>query len=654
MPSHDPSTLAARATAHLAARLQADKAQQEQEQVEQARQERVAAVRRTARQVAHHERGKAALLVPVAWLGALHTTAYLLHAGGVPWALRVLLVTLVAAAVLGVATRRGQDAPHTAVTAGVVWSLAAIAAGPSVWLGLALWVPGLLFWALPYWRAVLTRPVRQPPAAIEPAPRLGAEVALWAERVVPNNTVFKQTTLADVEPVPDGYSAIIIGEPGPTLFSKMSGVGAVETIASANRVRLTQVAVEPVDDGDASRARVTVIRSDQNLTTTVWLEDSGAAIDPATGIAQIGRYFDMHGAHRQFFTRSAGAQMGVVVGDTGSGKSAHVSALLALAHRSPLVATALLDPQSGSSQPDWSGRTPLYGEGHEATYEYLQLIDHVMVRRADYIAHAPWQDEQGRERSGKPFLLPGDPDLEGMSMMLVCVEELKFFLDGPFGKQGFALLATGVRTWRKAGGSLVVVNQNLGLDNFGNSQSFRANLVSGGSLAALRTGSSTDHTMVGLPADPSRLPEYFRDKSKTHGLGYLTGVDRRPAASWRAMPVRDAFGIATTPAAGQLGERTLGFIEQYEHERARGRRPVAAAPAETGQRTSGDVQATVEQVLLNGPMEVGAVCVAVRRVLGEVRLSEIPAALRTLTKAGRVISRGDLYHLEPTTTEGES
>src|SRR5690606_16030657 len=80
-----------------------------------------------------------------------------------------------------------------------------------------------------------------------------------------------------------------------------------------------------------------------------------------TGIAQIGRYFDLRPAHRQFWTKTGGAQMCVIAGDTGSGKSNHVAATLALAHRCPLVATALLDPPSGSSQPDWSGTHHLDG-----------------------------------------------------------------------------------------------------------------------------------------------------------------------------------------------------------------------------------------------------------------------------------------------------
>lgn len=609
-------------------------------------------VLRTARQVAHHERGKLALLHPVAWLATLHTTAWAADIVDAHPLLRAGVIAATAVAVLGRAERQGRPLPVPTVAAGVLWAAGASVFGPYGWVAILLWVAGILL-AVPYWVGVLRRPRRQPRAVpAEPdTVRLSAQARLWEERVAPNHQAFKLTRLEQVEPVPDGYTGIAVGEPGATRYSLMAVAAAVETVASANRVRPSQVAVEEVDDGDASRARVTVIRSDQNLCETLWLEDSGAAIDPETGIAQIGRYFDLQPARRQFWTSSGGAQMCIIAGDTGSGKSNHVAATLALAHRSKLIATALLDPQAGSSQPDWSGKTHLYGEGHEETFEYLETLDFVMTRRADFVAHKPWVDEFGRERAGKPFLLPGDPDMDGMTMLLVCVEELKLFLDGPFGKPGFELLSTGVRTWRKAGGGLLVVNQNLGLDNFGNSQSFRSNLLSGGSLTALRTGSSVDYNMVGLPADPSKLPERFRNKAKTHGLGYLTGIDCRPAASARMMPVRDAFGIASTPAAGEIGERTLGFIEEYHHHKSQGRTPKAAKTAERHppRHTSGDVQAAVEQVLRSGPKEVGAVCHAVLRQLGDdVPLAEIPAALRALAKAGAVHQRGDHYHLSPT------
>ncbi len=616
-----------------------------------AQSELAAAVRRTVRRVAHHERHKAALLTPVAWLATLHCTAWAADAAHAHPLIKAAVIVGAATAVLGTAERRGRDLPVVPVTAGVVWAVAAAVFGPYGWVALLLWIAGVIM-AIPFWVGVLRRPrrpVRKQIEQAEPAaPSLSAQSRLWNERVVPNHAAYKLTRLEQVERVPDGYTGLVIGEPGGTKFSQMTADAAVETVASANQVRVSQVAIEEADNGDASRARVTVIRSDANLQKTMFLEDSDASIDPKTGIAQIGRYFDLQPAHRQFFTPSGGAQMGIVVGDTESGKSGHGSGLIALCHRSELTATALLDPQSGGSQPNWAGKTEIYGEGHEDCFEKLQMIDFVMKRQADFIAHVPWVDEHGRERNGKPYLLPGDPDLDNMTMLVVFLEELRFFLDSPFGKDALDLLGTAVRTWRKAGAGLIVFNQNLGLDNFGNSQSFRANLASG-SVAAFRTGSSTDHHTIGLDADPSKLPAYFRNGDKTAGLGYLKGVDRRPAASWRAMPVRDAFGIASQPPAGGLCDRTKGFIEEYKHHKDRGRDPKdVPAHKQQARHTSADVQAAVEQALTAGPMEVGQVVVKVRRQLGsDIPLGEVPAALRRLTTSGAVRQMGDVYQLAP-------
>lgn len=611
--------------------------------------ERAAAARRVARRVAHHERGKAALLVPMAWLAGLHGASWIAEALDVSVLIRLGVTVLGVAVVLGLAERRGRDLPYGQVGLATLWILASIVFGPYGWVPIALWVVGSAV-SVPFWVAVLRRPARTARREIEPAepatPAIAAQARLWDERVAPNHQAYKNTHLADVGPVPDGYTATIVGEPGQARFSLLAADSAVETIASANQVRLSQVAVEEDDDGDASRARLTVIRSDSNLQGSIYLEDSGAAVDPKTGTAQVGRFFDMKPTSWNFFTPSGGVAMCTVVGGTGAGKSGFGELLISLAHRSPLMGKVLLDPQGGASQVNWKGKTDVYAEGEEQTFETLQMLDYVMDRREHFVAHVPWADDLGRERTGKPFLLPGDPDLGGMTMLAIFLEELRLLLDGPFGKSSLGILSPAVRTWRKPGGGLIVFNQNFGLENFGSDQSFRSNLKSGGSIAAFRTGSSSDHHMLGIKADPAKLPEYFRNGEKTHGLGYISGVDRRPAAPWRSIRVRDAFGIATTPAAGGIDERTLGYMEEYRHQHARGRTAEPTTPA-APRRTSGDVQATVESVLATGPMEVGAVCVAVQRRIGEVPLSEIPAALRTLTKAGTVRQSGDLYQLAP-------
>jgi hypothetical protein len=80
------------------------------------------------------------------------------------------------------------------------------------------------------------------------------------------------------------------------------------------------------------------------------------------------------------------------------------------------------------------------------------------------------------------------------------------------------------------------------------------------------------------------------------------------------------------------------------------RDPAAATPSKASSATTpqwwpGDVEAVVEQALISGPKELGAVCVAARRRLGDVPLGEVSAALRALEQAGRVRKSGDSYQL---------
>ncbi|MGN9844859.1 hypothetical protein ACTMTI_42700 [Nonomuraea sp. H19] len=72
--------------------------------------------------------------------------------------------------------------------------------------------------------------------------------------------------------------------------------------------------------------------------------------------------------------------------------------------------------------------------------------------------------------------------------------------------------------------------------------------------------------------------------------------------------------------------------------------PMKASPA-APKWSSADVQAVAEHALISGPKELGAICVAARRRLGDVPLGEVPAALRALEKAGRVRKSGDSYQL---------
>ncbi|MEV0151478.1 MULTISPECIES: hypothetical protein [unclassified Nonomuraea] len=613
-------------------------------------------VRRAIRRIKRRQRRRMAYARPVAWLATIQTTAVLADATGLGLEVTGTAVVLAAGVTMVKARRRGQKPAMKRTVAGSMWLLVATFVGPYGLIALVLWVVGIV-WSVPYWyglyRSAHRRAVQ--PKALPKSSVSGVE-AWWEETVVPNHQAFVGTRLANPEPVPGGFTAVVVGVPGKTELDKMAK--ATGTIASARRVSKDQVELGPAPGGDYSGARVTVVERGDNLRQVRYLEDDAAAVDVKTGVARVGYFFDLKPTHWSFWTTSAGAQMGINCGSTGAGKSGFGGTKLALVHQCPLAVAVLLDAQDGSSQPDWNGRTAISREGVQECWAELQALDYVMGRRAQHIAHAPWVDDQSRERHGKSFLVPGDPDLGGLVLMYVMVEELPLLLGDPeVGAQATEFLATAAKTWRKPGGSIDVFTQNLGLENFGGkpiSNTLRSNLSGGGSVAAFRTGSGQDHHMVGLAADPSSLPEFWEGtREKTHGLGFIKGVDNRPGGKWRASISRDLYGIATSPAAAQLDDITRGFFEEYYDMLRRGvdpRDPAAVTPAKAApdakpQWSSADVEAVVEHALISGPKELGAVCVAARRRLGDMPLGEVPAALRALEKAGRVRKSGDSYQL---------
>ncbi|MEU8195202.1 hypothetical protein AB0C10_15620 [Microbispora amethystogenes] len=625
--------------------------------------------RRIVRRVRHREREKLVFIWPVVWLAIAQLAAIVAHESGLGWKLAIVLAVAAIAVICVRAKRRGQKARLMPVAAGSAWLMLTTATGPYGWPALLLWVPGLAY-AVPYWAAAwewLHRTDKTPapdpePEQTEPEEKpvqvettLEQEVqAWWAETVEPNHNAYAGTTLQAVEPVPSGFAANVIGVPGKTLHSQLFQNRGV--IASARKKAMDQIAVEEALDGDWSGARLTVIDRGDNLLDPRYFEDELPVIDPATGMFRVGTFFDVKEVHWNFWTPTGGAQMGINAGGTGAGKSAFGALKIAVAHQTEGMAVILLDNQDGSSQPEWNGRTHVTREGVEAVWEEILAYDYVMGRRAHFVSHAEWADELGRERHGKAFLMPNDPDLHYMTMLYFAIEELPMLLKHPeYGKRATDVLGNAVKTWRKPGGAVDVFLQNVGLEEFGGtkaSAALRSNLVAGGSVAAFRTGTSADHHMVGLKADPSKLPEYFAGTNlKTHGLGYIKGVDNRPGAKWRTLTFRDLYSIATRPAAGRIDPVTLGFYEEYWDMRKRGREPQEMAAAVRPAReqaadwSSGDVEAAIKRALRNGPMEHGALCVAVSRQLTGVKLGEIPPAARALIRAGEVGRKGDAFQL---------
>lgn len=557
--------------------------------------------------------------------------------------------------------RSGDAALMWRTLLGMGWLLAASILGPFGLQAAALWVVGVLL-AVPYWQRHKTpfvpgssRLTDAENAATNAS--MSPEQRVWAARVaqpaangVPAGALLG-SSLSSPAPIPGGWSARVQGLPGVHDLDKIHA--AARKIASAYEISRAQVMVEMTEDGAENCAQITVITRSDNLERVHILEDDGASIDEKTGLARCGYFADLKPAHLQFFTDTGGAQMFLFAGGTGSGKSRAVEAKIALEHRSRVVVPILLDAQDGSSMPDWNGRTWKTALGIEDAFAELQCLDWVMRGRAHMIARLPWVDEHGRERIGHTFLMPHP----GMPMFGVSLDEAPLLLqDETYGPRAVKLLSAGGKTWRKAGGSIALITQVPSLEEL-KSQTLRAMLRGGGTVISFRTGESVSQQMLGMANDPSKLPEFFPGSGKkTHGLGYIVGVDRRQA-TFRNLLTRDPYGIAASPPGYQVDEGTLRLFDRYtEQLRRRKVTRDVPAPAETTAAaapapTSGDVIAALEQVLAGaaGPLDMGSIVAQAGQRVRGCSIATVKSALRSLEADDRVYRQGDRWAPVPAT-----
>ncbi|TMR97507.1 QueT transporter family protein [Nonomuraea basaltis] len=540
-------------------------------------------------------------------------------------------------AVLVVLIRRDTQPSAINTIGAALWLLAATWLGPFGAMALALLVGSAV---LSYLRqASRPRLIDRPrdPHEQPPDPRR----VTWETKLAAPGKPLQGVTLGPITAVPGGWSAPYEVEPGDQQASLV--VQRVGNVASAYRASISQVMPEPSDTDNAA-GRLTVIARD-NLAQVRTLEDDGPSIDLETGKARVGYFGDLSPTHTLYWTSTGGAAFALTAGDSNSGKSRYVETDLALAHDCPLIGNVLLDAQDGSSQPDFADAVPLYAEGVEECFETLQALDFVLRRRAWRVAHpGPWIDAQGRERTrGKPFLLPGDPDLDSMELLNIVLEELPMLLtDDTYGKRTTKILANGAKTWRKAGGRVHGVVQLPDLAEL-KSQAFRAQLRGNGTVVAFRTSARVAQSQLGMAADPSKLPQFFRDGSKTHGLAYIASVDRRHA-TFRGLLTADPFSIAQRPAKGGLSQVTLDLLEEYRAQKRKGRAP-KPPKLRVEPPAPGDVQAAVEAALARagGPLDLASIGFAVNEAVPGCPLSAVKDALRRGVADDTVIRIGDGY-----------
>ncbi|MEU1880805.1 hypothetical protein ABZ470_26160 [Streptosporangium sp. NPDC020072] len=598
-------------------------------------------VARTVKRVAFRQRYRMVMAAPFAWLIALPLSAAI-HLLPVHPAAAALIAAAAAAVPIRKAVQGRQNI--TAAVFGAAWLIAATPVGPT---GLVVegGVVGWLVFALLHWRRHRrlpvpgrTTPVEEPEIVVEQVaidPELERIMRLFNERLAAKGKALNGMSLTTPKKIDAGYRAEIRAMPGEKETKDI--MQAAGKVASAFQTTTQLAVLEEVSYGDNSRAMFTLLKGD-TLAEVRRFEDLQPRIGK-DGRAHIGYFYDLTPAHWAFFTKSGGMRHGIIVGDSEAGKSRSVETLLGLAHLSDQLATVLLDPQGGS-MPDWNGNTHRCALGEDDCANELGLWHWVMRRRVHHLARIPWTDEDGDERIGKTHLVPGDPDASGMTGIFFILEEAPELLTHDVhGKRAVATLASGAKTWRKGGGGIVLVAQDPNMTELGGSVTLRAQLRK--NACALRTQTPGAAYQMGLPHDPSLLPATFKNGTLTQGLAYLSGIDRR-AALMRWLYTEKPKLIARQPAASQIDDLTMGWIEEYTSAKKNGREPHADKRATAGEEprsTPGDVKAAIINVLANTEgltLDLGELLHLVLKQRVIAPPSEIHAQLKRLVEDGRV------------------
>ncbi len=572
-------------------------------------------------------------LLPLAGIGAAWGEGVLVHALGLnPWLSAASAAAasgaLGGAALLTVRESLGDALRRYATTAlvyGSSWSAWTAAHGGGGVVNAVALAAGTAL-SLPWWlkhAATWTAGDEQPAGDDEPeACQLSELEQVWRQYCAPANKAAPGTRLKNVEDmliggVKRGERADIVlrrGEQQAADVIRRAGL-----IASACDRTATQVDVEPHPTGRESLARVTMLDVDMLAEPRDW---ERSTLDPATGIAAAGTFFDGLDCHVRFWIPGNGAVHWILAGNTGGGKTTFIFMLLATVtdpgNRVPVV-PVLIDPEEGGqSLIAWQRKLTYSFIGEQEAIRALRGLDAVMGQRAREMA------EEGLDY----FEPTGERPL-----IYAVLEEASALLAESQHKAEAAQIVTRLgKRGRKRGISLAPVTPVPSLDEI-DSQVFRS-MMRMGNVVCFRTGDQVTHGMLGLQVDPSLLPEYFEDGTPTHGLCYIKGPDGRqakvrslnvpkerkqaivdaavefPMDKSSACVFQAAWNAPLAPAGSQASPPgTAGAAPGGELQEMRQKRTTAAAAAlkflADGQpRTRADVMAAIRDVTTS-PSTVG-------------------------------------------------
>jgi hypothetical protein len=430
----------------------------------------------------------------------------------------------------------------------------------AAWL-LLTWAPCAALWARHYrWR---------PDAPPEPAGVPDDDAATWAALCAEQKW---NATLGQAAELDGGGRRYPFQCDGiKTVTRKI--LAQPDNVAGAWHSAVTEVYAERDPKGVTTRGYLTILPGSGLKGGRFW---DGSGMDPATGLARIGRFADGADAHEKWYEPRYGCYHDLDSGTTGSGKSELLNLKIFIALATGWFVPVILDPQEGQSLPFWRDRC-IYASGEEQVGKRLRGLYAGFLDRSSLLSTWRWDDD-GVEMPGMPFF---DYDLLGgkLKIPLIILDEAHLVLkDGTkVQRQITADVVAMARLIRKAGGKMVLATQLPSLADLGGSQALR-DMLRGGNVWSGRTANKVASGMLGLTKDPSEIPRFFEDLSKTAGLGYADGPDMRPDAPMRTdRAAREHY--LNPPPVPVLDDRFLEVMDGEMKEAVSPTAAVAPLPA---------------------------------------------------------------------------
>jgi hypothetical protein len=498
---------------------------------------------------------------PFGWLAGLLAAGTALHlVHGLFW---ILVVSVLVPGVMCVAARQQHKDKRPVFTAWARRFTDAEAAVTGVWLPamgvagarpLAVWVllSGLPFCAL-WVRRYGWRPETEPRVkALAPDSDRATFAALagaqkWSARLGDREDLDGGGRRYEV--LCDGIKTVM-----PNILAK------VDNVAGAWHKPATECYAERHPTGITSRGYLTVLGSNSLVAGREW---DGRGMDPATGLVRSGRFADGKDCLDKWYEPRYGCYHDLDCGTTGSGKSERLNQKVFTALKTGWFVPVILDPQEGQSLPFWQDKC-IYACGGGQVERRVRGLHAAFLDRSSMLGRRRW-DNDGVDMPGMAFF---DYELleELLPIVLVILDEAHLVLkDGDkWQRRITADVVEMARLVRKAGGRMVLATQLPGLADLGGSQALR-DMLRGGNVWSGRTANAVGQGMLGLVKDPSEIPKYFADGSKTTGLGYADNASGRPDAPMRT----DYIGIEhyrNPPPVRQLDDRFLEVMEKAMRE----------------------------------------------------------------------------------------